>query len=307
MKRMIAICAFLASTPATALELEFPVSATLGFEVQETHGSYALPVGSWSNGTIPVSVQEGAVVQQAWRLSGTELTTMQILDALRSQLVEAGFDIAFECDSTACGGFDFRFGTDILPEPDMHVDLGDFRFLSAKTDEEAVSLVISRSANSGFVQLIHVGPEGVAAPQLTSSTKTIPVATDPESVQGFGQQLEQSGSVVLEDLSFETGTSTLGGDNYSSVAALADYLQLNPNRKVALVGHTDAVGSLDGNIALSRRRAQAVVDLLTQQFGIAQSRLEAQGMGYLAPRSTNLTPDGREANRRVEVILTSTE
>lgn len=93
----------------------------------------------------------------------------------------------------------------------------------------------------------------------------------------------------------------------STLGALADYLKQNPARQVTLVGHTDAVGSLDANIALSKRRARSVMQYLTQELGVSASQVAAEGVGYLAPRASNLTDAGREANRRVEVTLTSTE
>jgi OOP family OmpA-OmpF porin len=72
---------------------------------------------------------------------------------------------------------------------------------------------------------------------------------------------------------------------------------------VALVGHTDAEGGLAANIDLSRRRAAAVRDRLVAQHGIAAERLSAEGVGWLAPRATNATEAGREANRRVEAVV----
>jgi outer membrane protein OmpA-like peptidoglycan-associated protein len=70
-----------------------------------------------------------------------------------------------------------------------------------------------------------------------------------------------------------------------------------------LVGHTDSVGGLSGNIALSKRRAQSVRQRLIDTHGVDPSRLDAEGMGYLSPAASHLTPEGREANRRVEVIV----
>ncbi|MDP5359491.1 MAG: OmpA family protein, partial [Paracoccaceae bacterium] len=95
--------------------------------------------------------------------------------------------------------------------------------------------------------------------------------------------------------------------DYGSLRDLADYLLLHPDRTVALVGHTDSAGSLATNIALSKRRAGSVLERLVTVYGVARRQLEAEGMGYLAPVSSNLTEAGREANRRVEVIITSTQ
>ena len=92
---------------------------------------------------------------------------------------------------------------------------------------------------------------------------------------------------------------------FDSLQALADYLANAPDLQVALVGHTDSSGPLDVNIALSKRRAGSVLERLVSDYGVARKQLEAQGMGYLAPVASNLTQQGRDANRRVEVIITS--
>ncbi|ARE40311.1 OmpA domain protein [Rhodovulum sp. P5] len=85
--------------------------------------------------------------------------------------------------------------------------------------------------------------------------------------------------------------------------ALADCLEDDPERDILLVGHTDDVGGLDGNVALSRKRAQAVRRYLIDRLGVAPERLSAEGVGFLAPLSGNLTEEGRQQNRRVEAVL----
>jgi OOP family OmpA-OmpF porin len=75
---------------------------------------------------------------------------------------------------------------------------------------------------------------------------------------------------------------------------------------VALVGHTDALGSLAGNTDLSRARAVSVRERLIAEYAVPAAQLTAEGVGYLAPRATNQTEDGRARNRRVEAIVTST-
>ena len=77
----------------------------------------------------------------------------------------------------------------------------------------------------------------------------------------------------------------------------------NPTITVAIVGHTDAVGSLAGNTALSKRRAESVRARLIEDYGVDPEQLQADGVGYLAPIASNLTDAGRAANRRVDVIL----
>jgi hypothetical protein len=140
---------------AYALTLELP-APILSEESREVPGSYALPTGPFENGTLPTRTVEGAIDQRALQLDAPDVTTLALLAPLREQVIAAGFEVLLDCDARACGGFDFRYGTEVLPEPDMHVDLGDFRFLSATRGDEAVSLLVSRSALSGYVQITRV-------------------------------------------------------------------------------------------------------------------------------------------------------
>ena len=71
---------------------------------------------------------------------------------------------------------------------------------------------------------------------------------------------------------------------------------------VAIVGHSDNQGTLVLNLELSRQRAEAVMQALVER-GISPERMEAHGLGYLAPLASNATEGGRAANRRVELVL----
>lgn len=118
-----------------------------------------------------------------------------------------------------------------------------------------------------------------------------------------GERLLTQGSVILEGLRFASGSGALDGTDGAAVTALANWLAENPSLSIALVGHTDASGPLEGNITLSRQRAEAVRRVLTETYGIDPARIEAQGVGYLAPIANNLTEEGRRLNRRVEAMV----
>ena len=294
---------------AHGLSLEFPALATPVAEDVVAKDSYFLATEGFIEGPIGGIIAEGAVQTNSWRIAGASLTTLQILAPLREQLQAAGYEPLFECEAQSCGGFDFRFQIDVLPEPDMHVNLGDFRYLAAQkpgaTPAEYAALVVSRSANAGFVQLTRVGAANAA--QVSTSTKT-PVPTIVPIVPGsIGEQLESRGHATLDDLYFKTGSSDLAEQDFASLQGLADYLGARPERRVVLVGHTDAEGALDRNIALSRRRATAVLERLVEYYSVGADQVTADGVGYLSPRASNLTEEGRTQNRRVEAILTSTE
>ncbi|MEP5762218.1 MAG: OmpA family protein [Litoreibacter sp.] len=286
-----------------ALELG---SAEETFTQDSDFESYNMPVGPAGNdGPIRGVVAEGTLTQKVWNVPITATTTLRIMDALRQGLERTGFEVLYECETQVCGGFDFRFETRVVPEPVMHVDLGDFRYLAVqrlgRSVPEYLSLLVSRSSTQGYVQMIHVGPSDVETIRPSTGTVT-PVNSGP-----FESKLEREGGVVLDDLKFEIGSSRLGQDSFPSLEALSVFLKKFPERRVILVGHTDAVGSLEGNISLSRNRAQSVVDRLVGQLGVSRGQLRAEGVGYLSPASNNLTEEGRTKNRRVEAVLASTQ
>ena len=297
--------------PALSLTLELPAAVVDDAQRGEAPGSYALPLAGFDGTGVPSRQVEGAVDQRAYRLDAKGMTTLAIMAPLRDQVVAAGFTVLLDCDARACGGFDFRFGTEVMAEPDMHVDIGDFRFLSAQRGAEAVSLLVSRSTLSGFVQVTQVG---VFVPQAgTPQAPVVELGATPDAPPrlaaapgAVGASLAAVGSAALDDLVFASGAAVLEARDYASLAALAAWMQANPAETVALVGHTDASGGLAANIALSRRRADLVRTALVDQYGADPTRIVAEGVGYLAPRATNQTDAGRQKNRRVEVIVTST-
>lgn len=303
------LCAALAE-PAAALTLDLPAKV-LGEETRtELPGSYALPLAPFDGSAVPSRQVEGALDQRAFKLDAPETTTLALYGPLRDQVLAAGYEVVFECETRSCGGFDFRFNTDVMPEPDMHIDLGDFRFLSATRGKEAVSILVSRSTGAAYVQITRVTEAPLAAQPVETAVDLdapAPRAIEtPAQASALGATLDEVGAAVLDDLVFASGAATLADGDYPSLAAVAAWLEANPDGTIALVGHTDASGSLAANIALSERRAEAVAQVLVDTLGADPARVDAHGVGYLSPRATNQTEEGRQKNRRVEVIVTST-
>lgn len=312
-----ALIGSLAALPALALDAALPADAEQTAARVEPLGSYALPIGPWADGSMLTRRTEGRVTLSAYRAVQGAESTLALLEPMRSALQAAGWRILYECDTLGCGGFDFRYSTQVLPEPAMHVDLGDFRFLSARKgdadNERHMSLLVSRSAGAGtgYLQLIEIEPAGADAPHVAVATKDDGPGTTPRPgvappAGDLAAQLE-AGSVVIEGLEFASGAAdtAIGGDTV--LAGLAAYLQAHPDRGMALVGHTDASGGAEVNQAISQRRAEAVRKRLIAEHGIPARQISALGAGFMAPRASNLTDEGRAKNRRVEAILTSTQ
>ena len=292
------------AAPAAAFEFALPFPATETFAEVEPLGSHAVATAPFADGRLPAEVAEGAVTRRVWALSAPEATTLEILAPLRGRLLSEGWEVAFACEAFRCGGFDFRFALDVTPAPEMFVDLADYRYLAMARGGERLDLLASRSGAQGYVQLTHVGPVGSVEAVAKSSSATAPAAP-PADGGALAAALALSGRAVLGDLAFATGGAELAPGDYPSLAALADYLRATPDARVALVGHTDAEGAASGNLALSRRRAEAVRARLVADHGVDPARLETHGVGYFAPAAANATPEGRAANRRVEAVVVS--
>jgi outer membrane protein OmpA-like peptidoglycan-associated protein len=114
--------------------------------------------------------------------------------------------------------------------------------------------------------------------------------------------LTNNGHIVVHGILFDTGKAEVKPESAPALQEIVKLLKQDPRLKIYVVGHTDNVGSLAANVDLSRRRAAAVVQALTSQYGVAVDRLQAYGNGPYAPVASNDTEDGRTLNRRVELV-----
>lgn len=104
----------------------------------------------------------------------------------------------------------------------------------------------------------------------------------------------------VKRLEFETAKAIIKDSSKQSLIDLAKVMIDDPALKLKIAGHTDNVGNAQGNLVLSKARAQAVADFLTAN-GVAGNRFEVKGFGEDQPIANNNTPEGRAQNRRVEM------
>jgi outer membrane protein OmpA-like peptidoglycan-associated protein len=116
------------------------------------------------------------------------------------------------------------------------------------------------------------------------------------------QPMGVGAKIVLNNVFFDTGKSTLRPESFAELNRLADILVKYKNVKVEISGHTDNVGSDKYNQGLSQKRAQAVVDYILTR-GVNLSQIVAVGYGESQPRADNSTKSGRQLNRRVEAKI----
>jgi outer membrane protein OmpA-like peptidoglycan-associated protein len=122
-------------------------------------------------------------------------------------------------------------------------------------------------------------------------------------------QIDNRGDHLLvtmpDGILFATDSAAINASLQADIRALALNLQQYRDSTVDVIGHTDNVGSAEYNQDLSARRASAVAGVFLEE-GVAPSRVRSFGRGEDEPVATNLTPEGRSLNRRVEIFIRPT-
>lgn len=122
------------------------------------------------------------------------------------------------------------------------------------------------------------------------------------SASDMSKAIASTGRIALYGILFDTAKSELKAESKPALEEIAKLMQSDPTLKLRVVGHTDNQGALDANIALSKRRAEAVTAALASGYGVAANRLSAFGVADLAPVASNSGEEGRAKNRRVELV-----
>ena len=107
---------------------------------------------------------------------------------------------------------------------------------------------------------------------------------------------------LSSDLLFPTNSSYLTDKAKVELSKLSKLLNNDSSKKVRVDGHTDATGTAEYNQWLSEKRAASVKKFL-EDSGISSARISTKGLGQGSPVADNKTPEGRQKNRRVEVII----
>lgn len=127
-----------------------------------------------------------------------------------------------------------------------------------------------------------------------------------QSLNNDDVQITNTGDRLIvtlpQDILFAVNSFTVRPDLQRDLQTVASNLQAYPNSTVQIVGHTDSDGDADFNQGLSERRANSVADVLLNA-GIPFSRIQTFGRGENQPVSSNLTPEGKAQNRRVEIVI----
>lgn len=200
-------------------------------------------------------------------------------------LRRAGFQILFTCRKEACGtGSAKQPGLAYWPYDSSNT------VVAQKTiDGQEVWVMLDARSNQTLVNVIR--PKSMQGGLVTVDAAALK------------KGIADEGHVAVYGIHFDSGRSELKPSSAPAIAEIVRLLKENPGLRIHVVGHTDGLGGLDANLALSRSRAASVVKELTSpRHGVKADRLLAQGVGPLVPLATNKTEEGRARNRRVDLV-----
>ncbi len=170
--------------------------------------------------------------------------------------------------------------------------LGGTFYIAAKKDNVWLVLSGKRYSDNETVALLDVIEETEMVKDLIKINADF-----------IADRLFKDGKIELPGIYFDHNLAVVKEESLPLISEIAAFLFKHPNVSILVVGHTDMTGEIPFNIELSKRRANAVADILVNNHKIESNRLLPHGVGPLVPVKGNFDESGKAANRRVELVL----
>ncbi len=237
---------------------------------------------------------EGKIFRIFYSLPTDAGSVYEIYSNYLNALKNNGAEILFSCRQvTDCGKYFWDYLRDLDRKIRMPPYYGEeMAYIAAKFSKDGMGYYVTVIPGYGLGE---IGYE-VTVVEVKEMEQQI-------SLNGIEKAMNENGKVSLYGILFDTGSDQIKPSSFVEIELIAQYLKKNPQKKVYIVGHTDNTGSYQSNLSLSERRATAVVNALSTQYGIEANRMTSAGVGPVAPESKNTSEEGRKKNRRVEIVL----
>jgi OOP family OmpA-OmpF porin len=259
----------------------FEGSVIEGQEVKEFDEQQLVIGKVQDDGSVKTVKLEGKVTKIDYR-DPDDRSSLERIRNYEQAFKKAGFEIKFICNKEECG-------------PEIGIEtIGYYppeRYLTAFQKRKEGNVWIGVFVKAGPWTQIRVVEEKPMETGMVKVTADI-----------LEENIIKDGHMAVYGIYFDNGKSDIKPESDETIKEIATLLQKNPSLQIYVVGHTDNVGKLKDNMALSQKRAEAVVNELITKYKIPSTNLEAGGVGPLAPVATNDTKEGKELNRRVDIV-----
>jgi len=259
----------------------FEGSVIEGQEVKEFDEQQLVIGKVQEDGSVKTVKLEGKVTRIDYR-DPDNRSSLERMRNYEEAFKNAGFEIKFSCGKEECG-------------PEIQIEtIGYYppeRYLTAFLKRKEGNVWIGVFVAEGPWTKIRVVEE------IPMETGMVNITADL-----LKTNILKDGHMAVYGIFFDTGKYDIKPESAETIKEIATFLQKNPSIQIYVVAHTDNVGKLKDNMELSQKRAEAVVNELMTKHKIPSSNLEAEGVGPLAPVATNDTKEGKDLNRRVEIV-----
>jgi len=229
------------------------------------------------------------------------LSQFQVLKNYQQTLKKNNVEILFQCQGEdGCG-------SKLLSRVNNGGFLDEYsRDLSADCAMNTAAIIIAKkvlspSKNTYFLYCFNHNYKFTVG-QYIIEEKIVKTDLVGMSADVMTSEIAAKGKVAIYGILFEHNSHEIKIDSVKVLKQIATLLNNQPTLSLYVVGHTDSQGDEQYNKTLAEKRAQAVIDTLHKNYGIAANRLQARGVGELVPVSTNNATEGRQLNRRVELV-----
>lgn len=263
-------------------------------------GQVAFPVSSVGDkrkGASNTAQAQGRVFKITYR-APAQRSALEVQRNFEQALRGAGFQTLFNCSNATCGNaMSFALNT---PHQLNHNEKDQHYLISSLKSPQGE--VYASVFTVGAYSLGGQNKDRALTQLIIVETKSMDAGKVSVNADAMARQIAAQGRVALYGIYFDSDKTEIKPESKPELEEIAKLLKQNPQMKLLVVGHTDNAGKFDYNIDLSKRRAQAVTDAMTSQYGIATARLKAWGNGLTAPVASNRSEEGRAKNRRVELV-----
>lgn len=182
--------------------------------------------------------------------------------------------------------------------------------LQSSLNDELVKLRSEVAQHKAEISQLKQAAAGqIQAADMQKVVRAKPEAPAQITEEGFENELQQlisseqsNKAITLENIFFNTGSANLKPASLAQIEAIAKQLADNEQTKILIRGHSDNTGSAQQNLLLSLSRSGSMKKALGK-MGIKANRISIEGVGPLEPIASNETAEGREKNRRIELIV----
>ena len=282
-------------------EYELQTSAYVSYDIDADQREFTRP---------PLKLEGG--LTRIWYEAAGEASSAELIGNYRNELSADGFEILYDSasdpEAKKWSGFLNKFGK-------MDIQTNRSKYVLYAADKEEIRVLTAKKARAeGDIYVYLTAVEWSRNDATYKARKGAYAALDIIEVRPMKQNMvvvkadEMSkaislhGRVALYGILFDTNQAVIKPESKPAMEQIALLLKQEPNLSLHVVGHTDNQGGFEHNSDLSRRRADAVKAMLTEEYGIAAGRLTSNGVAYLAPVASNANEDGRAKNRRVELV-----